>query len=172
MRATRSTIPRTRWATVLILVMSILALTGAHSANAAVTAKPAKVQDRLASAEPRPDLAGLRIKAANAAPIYLIDPEGYRRWIPDPVTFDNLFRGWDGVIVVLDIASIAARSNISSGAVLIRGNGRAPVYLVSNGFKRWITSPAAMDKYYFDWNKVQVLPPIVVDSIQTGASWS
>ena len=32
------------------------------------------------------------------------------------------------------------------------------MYLISNGVKRWVTSPAAMDKYYFAWNRVYGVP--------------
>jgi hypothetical protein len=121
---------------------------------------------------PRPDLSGLRVKSPNQPAIYLIDPEGYRRWIPNPQTYNNLFRGWDGVIVDINIDEIAASTPLSDGAILARADGTAPVYIVSNGIKRWITSPQAMDKYDFNWARVYVVPGVLVDSIPTGASWS
>jgi hypothetical protein len=166
--------PRYRWllATLSLLAMSALALTGAGTASASKGVTLTTPKHRLTAGQPRPDLAGLRVKAPNAAPIYLIDPEGYRRWIPNPATYENLFRDWNGVVPVLDVTSVPERAALSSGAVLVRGEGTAPVYLVSNGMKRWITSPATMDKYYFAWNKIHVLPPVVVDSIRTGRAWS
>jgi hypothetical protein len=174
MRTTGLATQRSRWSLTIVsvLALSVLALMGAGSANAAAGDTLPGLKHRTASTQPRPDLAGLRVKAPNAAPIYLIDPEGYRRWIPDPTTYDNLFRDWNGVIVALDVTSVPERPALSHGAVLVRGNGQAPVYLVSNGIKRWITSPATMDKYYFDWNKIQVLTPAVVHSIPTGGAWS
>jgi hypothetical protein len=121
---------------------------------------------------PRPDLAGLRVKLPNEPAIYLIDPDGYRRWIPNPQTYNNLFRDWNGVVIDIDVNEIAAGSPLTDGAVLVIGIGTAPVYLVSNGIKRWITSPATMDKYYFNWQTVFQIPHVVVDSIPTGPSWS
>ena len=174
MRTSGSARQRYRWTltTLSVLTLFALALMGGGSANAASGDRLPTLKHRTSSSQPRPDLSGLRVKAPNAAPIYLIDPEGYRRWIPDPTTYDNLFRDWNGVVVALDVSSVPERPALSRGSVLVRGNGQAPVYLVSNGIKRWITSPAAMDKYYFAWNRIQVLPPVVVDSIPTGGAWS
>lgn len=125
-----------------------------------------------AAAGPRPDLAGTRVKLPNQPNIYLIDPEGYRRWIPDPGTYNNLFRDWNGVVVDLDVNAIAEGSPLTDGAVLARASNSAPVYLVSNSVKRWITSPSAMDKYYFNWNRVYVIPPALVEFIPQGPNWS
>jgi hypothetical protein len=174
MRTTGSARKRYRWTltTFSVLAFAVLALMGGGGASAATGDRLPTLKDRTATVQSRPDLAGLRVKAPNAAPIYLIDPEGYRRWIPDPTTYNNLFRDWNGVVVALDVASIPERPALSHGAVLVRGDGQAPVYLVSNGVKRWITSPAAMDKYYFSWDRIQVLPPVVVDSIPTRGAWS
>lgn len=121
---------------------------------------------------PRPDLAGLRVKLPTQPQIYLIDPDGYRRWIPNPVTYNNLFRDWNNVVVDIAINEIPESSALTDGAILARADGAAPVYLISNGIKRWITSPAAMDKYYFSWDRVYVLPHVMVDFIVTGPSWS
>ena len=38
---------------------------------------------------PRPDLNGLRVKSPTSPAVYLI-LDGYRRWIPDPDTYNNL----------------------------------------------------------------------------------
>jgi hypothetical protein len=125
-----------------------------------------------AAAAPRADLAGLRLKAPNNAAIYLVDPKGFLRWIPDPTTYNNLFRDWNGVISSLDIPNISKGPNLTSGAVLAIAIGTAPVYLVTNGTKEWITSPAAMDKYYFNWNTIVQTPHVLIDFIPTGPSWS
>jgi hypothetical protein len=116
---------------------------------------------------PRPDLNGLRVKFPNQPEIYLID-RGYRRWIPNPATYNNLFRDWEGIVVDIDINEIPLAPQITSGAVLVRADGTAPVYLVDSGVKRWIVSPAMMDKYYFNWNRVYVLPAGSVDPIPMG----
>lgn len=125
----------------------------------------------LASAVIRPDLNGVRLKGPASPAIYVVI-DGYRRWIPDPATYNNLFRDWNGVIVVSNLPDIAEAEPLTSGAVLARPAGMAPVYLVSNGVKRWITAPSVMDKYYFNWSRVQNLPPNVVNSIPTGSTIS
>jgi hypothetical protein len=125
----------------------------------------------LASAVARPDLNGVRLKGPASPAIYVVI-DGYRRWIPDPATYNNLFRDWNGIIVVSNLPDIAEAEPLSSGAVLARPAGMAPVYLVSNGVKRHITAPSVMDKYYFDWSKVQSLAVSVVNSIRTGPSIS
>jgi hypothetical protein len=121
--------------------------------------------------EPRPDLAGLRVQSPNSAPIYLIDPDGYRRWIPDPATYDSLFRDWGGVVVDLGTNRITEGPALDHGAFLAIAPGTNPVYLVSNGQKRWIVSPATMDKYWFDWAKIREVPGPALDAIPTGAAW-
>ena len=121
---------------------------------------------------PRPDLSGLRVKLPNHPEIYLIDPEGYRRWIPNPATYNNLFRNWDGVVTDIDIGEIAMSAPLSNGAILARAASTAPVFLVSNGIKRWITSPPVMDKYYFNWNRIYVVPDVLVNFIPAGPNWT
>jgi hypothetical protein len=122
-------------------------------------------------AVPHPSLSGNRIQAPGNPAIYLMDPEGYRRWSPDPTTFDNLFRNWDGVIQDPHIDLIAERPALSSGAFLATAPGRPQVYLVSNGQKRWIVSPATMDKYNFSWEKIQKVSPLVLDAVTDGPPW-
>jgi len=120
---------------------------------------------------PRPDLAGLRLTPLTGGPIYLVNPEGLLQWIPNPETYNNLFKDWDGVQKI-DTASLPIATALTNGAVLTRGNGSNPVYIVTNGKKRWITSPAVMDKYHFEWNHIFVVPQTLVDAIPTGGNWS
>ncbi|MEU7164481.1 hypothetical protein AB0A70_07525 [Streptomyces morookaense] len=119
----------------------------------------------------RPDLNGLRIKAVNGPAIYLV-LDGRRHWIPNPTTYNNLFRDWNGVVSVLDIGNITEGGALSDGAFLGKAPDQPQVYLFSNGVKRWITSPAAMDKYYFAWNRIQNLPGEAVNSVPSGATIS
>lgn len=119
---------------------------------------------------PRPDLAGYRVKVPKQAPIWVIDQDGYRRWIPNPTTFNNLFRDWS-VVEELDVANIAETVPIDDGAILFKGSATANVYLTDRGNKRWITSPAVMDKYNFNWGKIVVVPQILVNMIPTGLAW-
>jgi len=116
---------------------------------------------------PRPDLNGFRVKSPASPAIYLID-NGLRRWIPNPETYNNLFRDWSGIIIDINIDDIPLGSNISDGAILARPYHGNPVYLIDRRKKRWITSPAAMDKYHFAWNRIYEVPRILLDSIPTG----
>ncbi len=98
--------------------------------------------------------------------------QGYRRWIPNPATYNNLFRDWNGIREDTGVGDIPVGAPITDGAVLVRGLGTAPIYLVDAGAKRWIASPAAMDKYYFSWARVYQVPPILVWYIANGSTIS
>ncbi|MDT0453162.1 hypothetical protein [Streptomyces hesseae] len=151
------------------LALVLASSTGVATASAATATAP-DTASHSSTAKPqrdRPDLNGLRIKAVNSPNIYLV-LDGKRHWIPNPATYNNLFRDWNGVVSVLDVGDITAGSALSDGAFLGKASGRPEVYLFSNGVKRWITSPAVMDKYYFAWNRIQDLPAEAVNSVPNG----
>jgi hypothetical protein len=116
----------------------------------------------------RKDLDGLRVQLPGNPAIYLIDA-GKKRHIPDPTTYNNLFRNWDGIVQDVAINTIDTGTPISHGAVLAQAYGDAAVYLVDGGVKRHIGSPATMDRYNFAWNKIQHVAPILISSIETGS---
>ncbi|TGD57030.1 hypothetical protein [Flavobacterium humi] len=120
---------------------------------------------------PRPDLAGLRLTSLKGGPVYLVNPEGYLQMIPNPQTYNSLFRDWSNIIKA-DLLNIATGSPITDGAVLAKADNSAAVYIVSNGVKRWINSAAAMDKYYFNWDAILTVPHVLVDFIPSGQTWS
>jgi hypothetical protein len=91
--------------------------------------------------------------------VFLIDPEGYRRGIRNWSTHESLFRDLNAVEPSRVLAFIPARSDLSRSAYLAGVDGTDSVYLISNGICRWIASPATMDKYGFDWDKVRPPPP-------------
>jgi hypothetical protein len=115
----------------------------------------------------RPDLNGLRVQVPGDAAIYLVDA-GYKRHIPDPPTYNNLFRDWNGVVVEIDVANIDTGTPISVGAILAQGFGDPAVYLIDQNHKRHIGNPGTMDRYYFAWNKIQHVAPILIASIPFG----
>lgn len=117
----------------------------------------------------RPDLAGLRIKDPIGPRVYLVDDDGTKRWIPDVATYNALFRDWNGIENVAETNAIDTGEDITSGAVLAKSNHLANVYLIDNGTKRRITSPAVMDKFYFAWDKIQVVPEVLLAFIPNGA---
>ena len=119
---------------------------------------------------PRPEYDGYRLADFNGG-VYLIWKGGYKSFIPNADTYNNLFRNWEGIHqaeVLLN--QIPATDTLSKGAMLIRGSNSTNVYLLTNGYKHFIVSVAVMDKYNFDWDKVQTLSQIIVDSIPDGVS--
>jgi hypothetical protein len=117
----------------------------------------------------RKDLDGLRMQLPGDPAIYLIDA-GQKRHIPDPPTYNNLFRDWNGVVQDAHLNEIDTGFPLSQGAVLAQGYGDPAVYLIDRGQKRHIGSPATMDRYYLAWNKIVHVPPIVIASTPTGAA--
>jgi hypothetical protein len=117
----------------------------------------------------RPDLDGLRVQIPHGNEIFLIMDHGYRRGM-NSKTYDQLFRNWDGIVVGMDVGLIPELPPLSNLAVLARRSegDTARVYLISNGRKCWVTSGKAMDRYYFDYDKVQKLSPAVIDAIPNG----
>ncbi len=115
----------------------------------------------------RPDLNGWRVKMPNSPRVYLVD-QGYRRWIPNPETYNNLFRDWNGIREFIDVNTIPEGLPIANGAILARPAGGPAVYFLDAGVKRWVTSPDAMDRYHFNWNRVYSVPPIVLQNISDG----
>jgi hypothetical protein len=156
------------WATLLLIVGC--GPQEGYEAEASQTPQPEEEIIQSAVSAPRPDLNGLRLGHPVTGAIYLID-EGYRRHIPNPETYNNLFRDWNDIIWDPYVNDIPELAPLSHGSILAQTNGTAPIYLISNGVKRWISSPYIMDRYYFNWGKVVVLnQPILLNSIPSGAS--
>jgi hypothetical protein len=123
-------------------------------------------------ATPRPDLAGYRLQIPGQPSIYLIDENGNRRGIPNPTTYKKLFRNWSGVVADVDLNEIPDAGDLDNGAVLVKGINTPSVYIMDGGKKRGITSPAVMDKYYFNWDTIVSIPDILVNAIASGPNWA
>jgi hypothetical protein len=120
---------------------------------------------------PRRDLAGCRMRTPASASIYLIDPDGYRRWVPNRLTYDRLFRDREGIADDLALDQIAQRPRITSAAMLVRGDESDSLYLLERGVKRLIPSPAVMDKYHFSWDRVFAVKQFLIEKIPHGRNW-
>ena len=118
----------------------------------------------------RPDLAGQRLQKPGNPAIWLIDCDGLKRWIPDPDTYNNLFRDWNGIVQDTELDNITPGHPISHGALLAKDPNTAPVWLVDHDLhvKRWVSSPAAMDQFHFNWDKIQQVSNFVLDAIWSG----
>jgi hypothetical protein len=119
---------------------------------------------------PRPDLAGQRMQEPGQTEVYLIDDNGLKRWIPNPATYDNLFPDWDGIVADPDLPNIETGLQISDGALLAKDPNSAPIWFIDPAYqkKRWVTSPAAMNKFHFNWNNVIHVPNNVLEAIPDG----
>lgn len=134
---------------------------------------------------PRPNLAGLRFFVPNdkhkvdkdkvdkgevdKGKVYLIDPDGCRRWIPDPPTYERLFLDWLDIHAALkEIEEITRGEDFSTDAKLITVGG--PVYLLTNKKKHEIAGKASMDKYHFG-GKVVAVTKQEFDGFETGLPW-
>jgi len=125
--------------------------------------KPAAAGDP----QPRPDLDGHRVKGPGDPKIYLVD-RGFRRWIPDRNTFNDLFRDSSGIVEDLLIFDIAEGLPFTSGTILARGSGTSKIYLIEPNSKRWIVNPHTMDVYNFSGDRAYIIPPVVLVSISDG----
>ncbi|HYK51947.1 MAG TPA: hypothetical protein VEV38_00240 [Candidatus Eremiobacteraceae bacterium] len=119
------------------------------------------------SQSPKPEYDGARIKSPVGPKVYLVD-RGYKRWIPNPATYNNLFRDWDSIVTSIDIDEIPTGAQLPNGAFLAQAVDGPRVYLIDQNSKRWIVSPATMDKYDFDWGKIVPLLPHAIDVIPDG----
>jgi len=135
----------------------------------------------------RPDLNGLRVCFPYHYAIYMMD-EGKKRWIPSPQVYTALFVNQDqplggmirisppnrgGVIRDSSIADISNGSDIPDTAILFKYYDNSAVFLLDgqapNHVKRLITSPAVMNHYGFNWEKIQVWNmPIASSNILDG----
>jgi hypothetical protein len=142
----------------------------ADASKLAVPAEPLNLTlglEARAFAGPRPDLNGLRIVHPGNGAVYLI-LDGHKSHIPNPPTYNNLFRSWEGIITDIDVTEIPTGPTLTDGAILAVRTGGGAVYLISNGVKRHVVSPLVMDQYHFAWNRIVGVPPALLDSIPTG----
>lgn len=122
--------------------------------------------------KPIPQFDGLRMTAPGGGAVYLVMNGGYLHGIPNPGTYENLFRSWSGIVTDGIVVDMPHGPNISDGAILAQAYNGGAVYLVTNGHKHHVTSPTAMDRYQFAWNRIQHVAPELLNSIPTGFSIS
>ncbi|GAA0588796.1 hypothetical protein GCM10010172_87190 [Paractinoplanes ferrugineus] len=178
-RLTETTIDRSGGTMFTTRVARIIAGVAVASAASAVmvaggpaSASPSTATVAVRDLGARPDLACARVKSPTQPQVYVIDPEGYRRWIPNPATYESLFRSWEGIVVSLETNQIAERAPLDDGAFLGKAESQPHVYLVSNGMKRWIINMGVFDKGWFTGARMKTLPDAAMAAIPTGPYWS
>lgn len=117
--------------------------------------------------QPMPELNGLLLQLPGAPQVYLV-LNGYRCWVPDSTTFSNLFILNATIYQDINIGVVSEGPALSSGAVLAQAAGNPTIYLVSNGVKYAIPNPDVFNRYQFNWQAVQVVAPILINSIPNG----
>jgi len=120
---------------------------------------------------PRPDLAGARRLAPETTTVFLIDPEGYRRRIPNFMTYNRLFRSWHNVADDLHLDDIPERPEFTTGAMLVRGESSPAIFLLDHAIKRCVASDDVLEKYWFNVDKVFIVGQGLIDKIPNGPPW-
>jgi hypothetical protein len=108
---------------------------------------------------------GARISTPDGT-IYLVINQQLR-WIPNIATYNNLFSG-GSVASVPTVAGYLVGPALTDGAYLAKAGADPKIYLIVDGKKRWITSPAAMTNFGFDWNKIRSLSSAQIAAIPDG----
>ena len=117
--------------------------------------------------QPMPELNGLLLQLPGAPQVYLV-LNGFRCWVPDPATFNNLFVSGATIIQDINIGVVSQGPALSSGAVLAQAAGSPTVYLVTDGEKMAIPSADIFNRYQFNWNSIQVCAPVIINSVPNG----
>jgi hypothetical protein len=141
------------------------------SSRIETSASSGRIRIEAPASAPRPDLAGHRVVRPGYGEIYLVDPDGYRRRIPNYTTYSRLFRSWDGVTDLPCLADVAVRPELTMGTVLVRGDASPRIYLLDDGLMRLISGPPIMEKYWFHWEQVFVVKQTLIDRIPAGTDW-
>jgi hypothetical protein len=146
-------------------------LARANSPELAAPRRASFIRLRSPALGPRPDLAGSRRVVPETTTVFLIDPEGYRRRVPNFMTYNRLFRSWHDVVDDARLDEISERPEFTTGAMLVRGESSPAVFLLDHGVKRWVVSDAALEKYWFNVDRVFVVAQDLVDRIPNGPPW-
>jgi hypothetical protein len=103
--------------------------------------------------------------------VYLVDPAGYRRRIPNQTVLDRLFRDASEPEDMANAGDIALRPPLAASTMLVRGGASDTIYLLDQGRKRRVIGAEAMAKYSFDGDRVCVVRQVLIDSIPSAADW-
>jgi hypothetical protein len=118
---------------------------------------------------------GSRIQGDGDRAVYLAEvhwtplgPMYTRRYIPNPDTYNNLFRNWDGILVLSrsDLSSIFRGRDLPDGATLVKSDdGSSQIFLLDYDGKRPILLPGIFEAYWFDPGRVITVPTLLLSII-------
>jgi len=110
---------------------------------------------------------GMRVRDPASGAIYLV-LDGKLRWVPNPETYNNLFKDWTSVTQITTAAEYLVGQPLTDGAYLAGGSPDGKIFLVVDATKRWITSPQVFDLYGFNWGIVRQLTVAQLKAISDG----
>src|SRR5260370_8700732 len=108
-------------------------LAGATSPEEGAHGRASFIRLRPPAPGPRLDLAGSRRVVPETTTVFLIDPEGYRRRVPNFMTYNRLFRSWHALIDDSWLDDLSERPAFTTGAILVRGEPSPAVFLLAHG---------------------------------------
>lgn len=111
---------------------------------------------------------GNRVNDQSNGRVYLA-MDGALRYIPNPATYNNLFKNWDNITNFPNLQKFLIGTPLTEGASLVKGTPDGKVFLLLQGGKRWILSPAVFDKYGFSWEAIKTLSAEELNAIPNGA---
>lgn len=118
------------------------------------------------------DFEGKRLKGSTGASVYLV-LDNTLRHIVDTTVYEGLFGSKTVTFDLIPqplIDAYAKGPPLDAHTPLVKGFD-APVCLIDQGKKRWITSVDAFNRYGFNWGKVVSIGSII-DLVPTGANIS
>lgn len=112
------------------------------------------------------------IRMKNTAGVYAVDENtGIKKPITDSSVFKSYGYNWEDVKIVekREFDSYQTGEPVKlKDQTLVKVPGEATVYVVENEELRPIASPSVMEKYGYQWNKVQEVPKSVINLHQIG----
>lgn len=116
---------------------------------------------------PRPIAIGERVTDPATGRVFIVMDGGLRH-IPNPPTYDNLFRTWSGISPIGSASAYPAGPPLSDGAYLAKGTPDGKVFLIVDGQKRWIISPTVFDRFSFKWEAIRDVPASELEALPDG----
>lgn len=101
----------------------------------------------------------------SGAEVYFMDG-GYKHWVPNLDIFARWGFHWDQVIRYSDdlVNQIWVGASMTN---LVKGSGQQ-VYLMSHGYKYWISNPDVFSRWTFNWNDIRSYSDLLVNQIWNG----
>jgi hypothetical protein len=121
--------------------------------------------------KPRPDLAGCRLRRPGGRTVYLVDPAGCRRRMPDDLAYARLFRERSRIADHGGLEAIVRGPSFAANTMLVRGHASETLYLLDRGRKRRIAGTTTLHKYSFDSDRVFVVRQPLIDAMACGTDW-